>query len=195
MSWNGRVFNKNWKRWNRYSLKWNTVLHSLWGAEENFDSYELGWLMTSWDLNWSHFELKSEVLCLEPTSLILSYSSLKGFHLVVICVLFQNLSTFWYFEVRWQSAKMERRKICIFCNLDEENELLYGKIYNLDNDIVTHYYCLVRLFLFCLQNNDFLMKWLTKNNPNKINMSSSSPILQALRWQFFPWKLWKSHLK
>ncbi|XP_023706470.1 uncharacterized protein LOC111863895 isoform X2 [Cryptotermes secundus] len=38
---------------------------------------------------------------------------------------------------------MERRKICIFCNLDEENELLYGKIYNLDNDIVTHYYCLL----------------------------------------------------
>lgn len=181
---------KNWKRWgSSYNLKWNTVVHSPGGAEENRDRYEWGWLMTSWDLNWSHFKLKSEVLWLEPTSLILSYSSLKGFHLVVICFLFQNLSTFWYSEVQWQLAKMERRKICIFCNLDEENELLYGKIYKLDNDIVTHYYCLVRLFVFCLQNNDFLMKWLLKHNPGKINMSSPSPILQAFRWQFFPWKL------
>jgi hypothetical protein len=44
---------------------------------------------------------------------------------------------------------MERRKVCIFCNLDEDNELLYGKIHSLDNDIVTHYYCLVRLFIVC----------------------------------------------
>jgi hypothetical protein len=138
------------KRWgSSYSLTWNTVLHSPGGAEENHDKYELGWLMTSRDLNWSLFEMKSKVLELEPTSLILWYSSLKGFHLVVICFLFQNLSIFWYPEVQWQSAKMERRKICIFCNLDEDNELLYGKIYKLDNDIVTHYYCLVRLFVFC----------------------------------------------
>ncbi|XP_069680738.1 uncharacterized protein [Periplaneta americana] len=37
----------------------------------------------------------------------------------------------------------DQNKLCIFCNLDEDNELLYGKIYELDGDIVTHYYCLL----------------------------------------------------
>jgi hypothetical protein len=38
---------------------------------------------------------------------------------------------------------MEVRKVCLFCKTDEDNELLYGKIYELDGEIVTHYFCLV----------------------------------------------------
>lgn len=33
-------------------------------------------------------------------------------------------------------------KVCCFCNLTEDNELEYGKLYEQDG-IVTHYYCLV----------------------------------------------------
>jgi hypothetical protein len=47
-----------------------------------------------------------------------------------------------------QFIKMERRKVCLFCNQDEDDELLYGKFYELD-DIVTHYYCLVRCVISC----------------------------------------------
>ena len=46
----------------------------------------------------------------------------------------------------FDSVKMEARKVCLFCKLDEDNELLYGKIYELDGDIVAHYFCLVSLF-------------------------------------------------
>ncbi|PSN36951.1 hypothetical protein C0J52_15884 [Blattella germanica] len=32
---------------------------------------------------------------------------------------------------------------CQFCNQSEDNELLYGKFYQLGTDIITHYYCLL----------------------------------------------------
>lgn len=42
-----------------------------------------------------------------------------------------------------KSLSSERK--CVFCNLSEDNELKYGKIYERDG-IVTHYYCLVCIF-------------------------------------------------
>ena len=38
---------------------------------------------------------------------------------------------------------MEVKKVCLFCKHDENNELLYGKIYELDGEIVAHHFCLV----------------------------------------------------
>ncbi|KAJ9595463.1 hypothetical protein L9F63_013374, partial [Diploptera punctata] len=37
----------------------------------------------------------------------------------------------------------DKPKTCLFCNQYEDNELQYGKFYELDGDIVTHYYCLL----------------------------------------------------
>ena len=31
----------------------------------------------------------------------------------------------------------------MFCERDEDNEILYGKIYDLDSKIVAHHFCLV----------------------------------------------------
>jgi len=39
--------------------------------------------------------------------------------------------------------KMEVKKVCLFCKHDEDNELLYGKIYELEGEIVAHHFCLV----------------------------------------------------
>jgi len=38
---------------------------------------------------------------------------------------------------------MEAQKACLFCETDEDNELLYGKIYELDGERVVHYFCVV----------------------------------------------------
>ena len=43
----------------------------------------------------------------------------------------------------------------MFCERDEDNEILYGKIYDLDSKIVAHHFCLVSYFLVseCLHSN------------------------------------------
>jgi len=40
---------------------------------------------------------------------------------------------------------MEVRKVCLFCNLDEDNELLYGKIYELAGSAPV-FFCLASWF-------------------------------------------------
>jgi hypothetical protein len=41
------------------------------------------------------------------------------------------------------SVKMKVREVCLLCEQDEDNELLYGKIYELNGEIVAHHFCLV----------------------------------------------------
>jgi hypothetical protein len=53
--------------------------------------------------------------------------------------------------------------VCLFCGRDEDNELLYGKIYELD-DIVTHYYCLVRCIMFLIFNFNWLLLYSEDDN-------------------------------
>jgi len=38
---------------------------------------------------------------------------------------------------------MEAKNVCLLCDQDEDNELLYGKIYELDGERVVHYFCVV----------------------------------------------------
>lgn len=103
------------------------------------------------------------------------------FH-VVLSFLFQIFSKYWGCEVQWQSLKMERRKVCLFCNRDENNELLFGKIYELD-DIVTHYYCLVRWVMDQISNLIWLLFNLgvAKIQSSKLWLWTLKPVFEGIR--------------